>query len=211
MPDMLLPPMGPGAEVSVLAALERRRTIRDIASEPLSAPLLSALLWAAFGVNREAGPFGQAGRTAASASNSQEIDVYVALPEGAFLYEPIAHRLKAVSDQDLRRAALTPGQAQAAALAPVQMIYVVDLDRLDHTQGFEEPGLHDPEVQKAYSYVDTGLIAGNVHLFAAAEGLAAWFHNCDRPLLAKALGLSSRQRVLFAQSVGHPAETGAKA
>ena len=59
-------------------------------------------------------------------------------------------------------------------------IFVVDVHRLSHTQGFQEPGLHDPEVQKSYYYVDTGLIAGNVYLFAASQGLAAWFHNCDR-------------------------------
>ncbi len=55
--------------------------------------------------------------------------------------------------------------------------------------GFDEPGLHDPEVQKSYYYVDAGLIAGNVYLFAASRGLAAWFHNCDRPALSTRLGL----------------------
>ena len=56
------------------------------------------------------------------------------------------------------------------------LIYVADVGKLEHTAGFEEPGLHDPEVQKSYYYVDTGLIAGNVYLFAASRGLAAWFH-----------------------------------
>jgi hypothetical protein len=58
----------------------------------------------------------------------------------------------------------------------------------------------------SYYYVDTGLIAGNVYLFAAAQGLAAWFHNCHRTDLARRLGLREEQRVLFAQSVGYPAE-----
>ncbi|OBI23920.1 hypothetical protein A5713_08445 [Mycobacterium sp. E2497] len=75
--------------------------------------------------------------------------------------------------------------------------------RLTHTAGFDEPGLHDPEVQKSYYYVDVGLIAGNVYLFAAAHGLAAWFHNCDRAGLTEHLGLKVHQRVLFAQSVGY--------
>src|SRR5271165_2105226 len=66
--------------------------------------------------------------------------------------------------------ALTPGQRGVEAKAPVQLIYVVDVHRLTHTAGFQEPGLQDPEVQKSYYYVDTGLIAGNVYLFAAAEG-----------------------------------------
>ena len=88
-----------------------------------------------------------------------------------------------------------PASRDVTATAPVQLIYVVDLHRLTHTVGFEEPGLHDPEVQKSYYYVDTGLIAQNVYLFAAAHGLAAWFHNCDRTALAQRLGLKARHRV----------------
>jgi hypothetical protein len=78
---------------SVLAALQERRTNRNISAEKLPLQMLSNLLWAAFGVNRENGPFGQIGRTAASASNSQEIDLYVAMPEGIYLYEAVPHRL----------------------------------------------------------------------------------------------------------------------
>jgi hypothetical protein len=166
--------------------------------------LLSNLLWAACGVNRRAGPFGVAGRTAASASNSQEIDLYVATKEGVFLYDALGNQLMPVVAGDLRVAALTPGQRGIEARAPVQLIYVVDIHRLTHTNGFEEPGLHDPEVQKSYYFVDTGLIAGNVYLFAAAHGLAAWFHNCDRAGLGRELGLRAEQRVLFAQSIGYP-------
>ncbi len=69
----------------VFAALARRKTTREISATPLPLPVLSNLLWAAFGVNRKLGPFGLHGRTAASASNSQEIDLYVALEEGVFI------------------------------------------------------------------------------------------------------------------------------
>jgi Nitroreductase family len=100
--------------------------------------------------------------------------------------------------------AITPGQKNVTMKAPVQLLYVVDIDRLVHTSGFQEPGLHEPEVQKSYYYVDTGLIAGNVYLFAASQGLAAWFHNCDGERLTKKLKLRAEQRVLFAQSVGYP-------
>jgi hypothetical protein len=82
---------------------------------------------------------------------------------------------------------------------PVQLIYVVDLYRLTHSSGFEEPGLHDPEVQKSYYFVDTGLIAGNVFLFAATQGLAAWFHKGNKPVLHSKLKLSHDQKVLFGQ------------
>jgi hypothetical protein len=187
----------------VLAALARRKTTRQISAAPLPLQVLSNLLWAACGVNRDPGPFGAPGRTAASASNSQEIDIYVALEQGTFRYDAPGSCLTPVRAGDLRACALTPGQQGVEASAPVQLIYVADVHRLTHTMGFEEPGLHDPEVQKSYYYVDTGLIAGNVHLYAAAQGLAAWFHNCDRDALAQLLGLGAEQRVLFAQSVGY--------
>jgi nitroreductase len=69
----------------------------------------------------------------------------------------------------------------------------------------QEPGLKDPEIQKSYYNIATGLIAGNVYLFAASQGLAAWFHNCDKPALTIDLKLRPDQRVLYAQTVGYPA------
>jgi len=192
--------------LTVFAALALRRTTREFREVSLPLQELANLLWAACGVNRPVGPFGAPGRTAASASNSQEIEIYVAATHGAYLYDAPAHRLVPVTAQDLRISALTPGQRVVQLPAPIQLVYVVDLHRLTHMAGFDEPGLHDPEVQKSYYYVDTGLIAGNVHLYAAARGLAAWFHNCDRSGLARQLRLRAEQRVLFAQSVGYPAE-----
>jgi hypothetical protein len=188
----------------VFSALKQRKTTRGISGRPLPFRLLSNLLFAACGVNRKTGPFGLPGRTAASASNSQEIDLYVAMKEGTYRYDATKHLLAPVARGDLRASALTPGQTGVRASAPVQLIYVVDLHRLTHTAGFEEPGLHDPEVQKSYYFVDTGLIAGNAYLFSAAEGLASWFHNCDKLGLARQLRLGPEQRVLFAQSIGYP-------
>jgi len=191
-------------DASVFAALGKRKTTREISATRLPMQLLSNLLWAACGVNRKTGPFGVPGRTAASASNSQEIDLYVAVEEGVYLYDAPNNLLAPIMEGDLRTGALTPGQRGVDAKAPVQLIYVVDVDRLAHTAGFQEPGLQDPEVQKSYYCVDTGLIAGNVYLFAAAQGLATWFHNCDKAGLARRLGLRAEQRALFAQSIGYP-------
>jgi hypothetical protein len=188
---------------SLPESLRRRRTIREISDEKLSMQLLSNLLWAACGVNRPKGPFGALGVTAASASNSQEIDVFVAMEEGTYLFDARHHELLPVAAGDLRGMAISPGQ-NVTMRAPVQLLYVVNIEKLTHTSGFQEPGLKDVEVQKSYYYVDTGLIAGNVYLFAASQGLAAWFHNCDRASLARKLGLRREQRVLFAQTVGHP-------
>jgi nitroreductase len=99
--------------------------------------------------------------------------------------------------------AIGRGQNGAGAEAPVRLLYVVDVAKFA-AAGFQEPGLQDPETQKAYFYVDTGLIAGNVYLFAASHGLASWFHNCDKPSLARKLKLRPDQKVLFGQTVGYP-------
>jgi len=187
---------------SLADALRRRQTTREIGGRALGRQLLSDLLFAACGVNRRRGPFGGVGVTAASASNSQEIDVYVLLREGAFLFDRRRHALVRVSGEDIRRLALGPRQPPVSPDAPVELVFVVDVDRLEHTTGFEEPGLHDPEVQKSYYFVDTGIIAANVYLFAASRNLACWFHNCDRPALASKLGLRKAEHALFAQTVG---------
>jgi nitroreductase len=92
----------------------------------------------------------------------------------------------------------------AAASAPVNLFYVVDLTRYDTGPSQPDRRIGDPEVQKSYYYTDTGLIAGNVYLFAASQGLAAWFHNCNRDAAAKQFNLRPEQRVLFAQTVGYP-------
>ena len=201
-----LPRPTQGRGTSVPKALRLRRTIREISDRKLSPQVLSNLLWSACGVNRTTGPFDTPGRTAASASNSQEIDLYVAMKEGVYFYDAFQHRLLPVVAGDLRTLAIGAGQADFVAKAPVQLIYVVDIHKLTHTSGFQEPGLQDPEVQKSYYYVDTGLIAGNVYLFAASQGLASWFHNCNKSGLAAKLELHAQQRVLFGQTVGYPAK-----
>jgi hypothetical protein len=188
---------------SVLAALQERRTTRSISPKELPLQVLSNLLWAAFGVNRERAAFGKPGRTAPSASNSQEIDLYIAMPEGVYLYDAVPHRLKPVVAGDFRARAGRRG----AATAPVNIFYVVDLTRYDLGPGQPDRSIGDPEVQKSYYYTDTGFIAQNVYLFAASQGLAAWFHNCDKENTAKEFKLGPQQRVLFAQSVGYPAES----
>ena len=202
-PIALIPPQMDGGK-SVLAALKERKTTRTIRDEKLSAQMLSNLLWAAWGVNRKSGPFGQVGRTAASASNSQEIDLYVVLPEGTYLYEAVSHRLDPVVAGDLRPKVSAHDRGGDMTKAPVILIYVVDIAKYAKSK-FQEPGMRDAEIQKSYYNVATGLIAGNVYLFAASQGLAAWFHNCNKPALAAELKLRPQQRVLYAQTVGLPA------
>ena len=193
-----------------MKALKQRKTVREISDKKIKLQTLSNLLWAACGVNRKKGPLGIAGRTAASASNSQEIDLYAAFEEGTYWYDVIEHRLLPVVAGDLRSLAIGQGQVSLGDKAPVRLIYVADIDKLVNTSGYQEPGLQNPEVQKSYYYVDAGMIAANVYLYAAAHGLAAWFHNCNKPALTEKLNLRADQRVLFGQTVGYPVKKQSK-
>ncbi|MBN2131623.1 MAG: nitroreductase family protein [Sedimentisphaerales bacterium] len=199
-PITLVAPQKDGGK-SVLAALQQRRTNRSVSDKPLPPQVLSNLLWAAFGVNRERASFGKSGRTAPSASNSQEIDLYVALPEGVYVYEAVPHRLKPVVAGDFR----ARSGRRAARTAPVNIFYVADRSRYDMGPGQPDRRIGDPEVQKSYYYVATGLIAQNIYLFCASQGLGAWFHNCDKENTAGEFKLRPEQKVLFAQTVGYPA------
>jgi SagB-type dehydrogenase family enzyme len=187
---------------TVFEALKMRRTSRAISDKKISLQILSDILWASQGINRVQGPFGEPGRTAGSASNSQEICVYVAMEEGTYLYEPGHHQLTPVAAGDSRALAIGPGQGSSGADAPVRFIYVVDIEKFKNA-GFQEPGLYDPEIQKSYYFVDTGIIAQNVYLASYSLGLASWFHNCNKTALAKKLKLEPHQRALFGQTIGY--------
>ena len=200
-PIPLPPPVFNGCG-TVFEALTKRRTSRSISDRSIPVQILADMLWAAQGVNRADGPFGGPGRTTGSASNSQEICIYVAMEGGIYLYEPDSYKLAPVVAGDSRALAIGPGQGKSGANAPIRLIYVVDLDRFKGA-GFQEPGLYDAEIQRSYYFVDTGLIAQNVYLAAASLGLASWFHNCNKPALVKKLGLKPHQRALFGQTIGY--------
>jgi hypothetical protein len=185
---------------SVLASLLERKTTRTISSKELPLQVISNLLWAGFGVNRDSGSFGKKGRTAPSASNSQEIDLYVALPEGVYLYEAVGHQLLPVAEGDFR----ARSGRRSAATAPLNIFYIADLSRYDLGPTQPDREIGDPEIQKSYYFTDTGFIAQNIYLYAASFGLAAWFHNCDKENTTKEFKLKPTQRVLFAQTVGYP-------
>jgi hypothetical protein len=185
---------------SLLASIQDRKTTRSISSKELPMQVISNLLWAGFGVNRDSGGFGKKGRTAPSASNSQEIDLYVALPGGVYIYEAVGHQLLPVAEGDFRARS---GRGKAAT-APLNIFYIADLSRYDLGPTQPDRKIGDPEIQKSYYYTDTGFIAQNIYLYAASLGLAAWFHNCDKENTIKEFKLKPTQRVLFAQTVGYP-------
>ena len=197
---ILLPKPEKEGGKSFLAAIKERKTTRTISSKELPMQVMSNLLWAAFGVNRESGSFGKKGRTAPSASNSQEIDLYVAMPGGVYIYDAIQHRLLPVSAGDFSARAIRRG----VATGPFNIFYIADLSRYDTGPTQPDRSIGDPEVQKSYYYTDTGFIAQNVYLYAASFGLAVWFHNCDKENTIKEFKLKPTQRVLFAQTVGYP-------
>lgn len=173
----------------LMEALQKRRSTRQFSDRALSDQTLSNLLWAAFGVNREDGR-----RTAPSALNWQEIDIYVIKADGGWLFDARAHALKRVVDKDLRALA---GTQAFVKTAPVNLIYVADYSRMGRKVAEAD------RIETAAA--DTGFIGQNVYLFAASEGLVTVVRGLiDRPALAKALGLRDDQRIVLGQSVGYP-------
>jgi len=176
---------------SLMQALKERRSERSFDAKKLPANVMSNMLWAACGINRPA-----AGkRTAPSAMNKQSIDVYVALPEGLYLYDAKSNILKPILSQDIR--ALT-GKQSFVAQAPVTLIFVADHKKMGNISN---------EEKNFYSATDTGFISENVYLFCASEGLATVVRGAmDKEALAKAMKLGDHQKIILVQSVGYPKE-----
>jgi SagB-type dehydrogenase family enzyme len=176
---------------SLMQALKERRSERSFATKKLPVDVLANMLWAACGINR---PEAEK-RTAPSAMNRQQIDVYVALPEGLYLYEAKGHILKPIVSQDVR--ALT-GKQSFVAQAPVTLVYVADFKRM---------GNISEEEKNFYAATDTGFVSENVYLFCASEGLGTVVRgSIDKEALAKAMKLTENQKIILAQSVGYPKE-----
>jgi len=189
--DLALPAPRMAGGMPLMNALKARQSLRAFQPRPLPPQLLSDLLWAAAGINRtDSGK-----RTAPSARNWQEIDVYVVLPEGAYRYEAKANILKAVVKGDLR--ALT-GLQPFVATAPINLVFVADPARMK--------GAAAKDLELYYG-ADAAYISQNVYLFCASEGLATVVRGMvDRPALAAALKLPDTLKIVFAQTVGYPAE-----
>ncbi len=186
--QIALPPPQKTGGMPLMEAISKRHSEREFALRELSLPMLSNLLWATYGVNRSDG-----GRTAPSALNAQEVDVYVALPSGAYLYEPVENSLQLVSASDLRR---VTGYQDFVDEAPLDLVFVADYSRMN---------LVPVSQRESYASVAAGAISQNLYLFAASNGLAtvirAWI---NREAIADALGLSHDQQVLLSQTVGYP-------
>lgn len=197
LPAIALPaPQTKGAK-SLLEALGDRKTNRNLGEQKLPPQILSNLLWAAFGINRIEG----GGRTAPSALGVKEMDLYVFLAEGVYLYKAAGHTLQPVLAGDHR--AKTGTQA-GVGRAPVSLLYVADLEKYGANLGMRV----NPATQIAWSNAHAGFIGQNVYLYAASEGLGAWFRALvDAPALTALLSLRASQKVMYSQSVGYPAKS----
>lgn len=171
----------------LMQALKERRTVRTFSDEKLPLQTLSNLLWAAFGINR---PDGR--RTAPSAKNWQEIDIFVATSEGLFRWDAGKNLLDPIVSKDVRAMTGTQAYVQSAA---VNLLYVADYSRVDS-------GGMDKDVLVG---ADTGFISQNVYLFCASEGLATVVRaGINRDALAREMQLKPEQKIILAQSVGYP-------
>jgi hypothetical protein len=173
----------------LMETIKLRATSRAFAPDPLPAQTLANLLWAGWGISRPA----DGKRTAPSARNWQEIDVYVLLPGGAYLYAPAKNLLEPVAGGDLRALG---GAQDFVKSAPVTLVLVADAARMKGS---------DAAHGEAYAYADAAFVSENLYLFCASEGLATGVRAMlDRSALAKALALRPEQTIVFGQSVGRP-------
>jgi nitroreductase len=184
-----LPPPRSGAGKPLIEALRLRRSIREYSNRALSAQILSDLLWAAFGINRPA----SGDRTAPYWRHVMVVDIYAAMADGVWLYEPKAHKLLPHLGSDIRA---QTGTQDFVAKAPLNLVYVAHGERMGDIAA---------EDRRLYASVDTGFIGQNVYLFCASEGLATVFRAAvDYGKLARTLELGAGQFVTFAQTVGYP-------
>ena len=186
----LLPPQTEGGKPLMLA-LKERKSMRTFSTKELPLQVLSDLLWAASGINRpESG-----GRTAPTAKNMQEIDIYVAKKEGLYLFDPKAFVLVPVLAEDIRT---FTGEQSFVKDAPLNLIYVTNHTKMENLTG---------EQKDFYSATDTGFISENVYLFCASSGLATVVRGWINKLtLTKVMKLRPSQNIILAQTVGYPKE-----
>lgn len=172
----------------VLQCMNERHSSRDFIDKDISMEQLSSLLWAAYGVNRpEDGK-----RTAPSAHNKQEVDVFVFTKAGAFKYDAFKNQLIQIRDTDVR---IDAGKQDFVGVAALNLVYVVDMKKSSSE--------NENEIITSAA-ICTGAIVQNVYLYCASEGLDCVVRGwVDAEKISKTLNLTESQRVIVAQSVGY--------
>jgi nitroreductase len=182
----LPPPQFPN-NMPLTEALQERHSSRDFRPDELQVSFISDILWAGFGVNRPDGK-----RTAPSAYNVRDIDIYIITGNGLYRYEANGHSLSALLPDDLR---LYTGTQGFAATAPIDLVYVSDYSKMDTTD----------EERMQWSWAHSGFIAQNVYLACASLGLATVVRSTiDRQTLGRKLKLNQNQHITLAQTMGFP-------
>lgn len=155
----------------LMAVLNDRRSDRDFKPEALSEQQMADILWAAVGVNR---PGDDPHRTAPTAKNRQDVEVYALTAKGAFLYDALKHELKPVAAGD-----------QTAILgAPLGLAFVTPVD-------------------SKWAGANVGFSSQNVYLYAASEGLNTVVKGTfDEKALKELLKLPEGKMVVLVQPVG---------
>lgn len=184
---LVLPTPNKKGGMPLLETLNLRHSSRQFSDKALSMDQLSSLLWAANGINRpESGK-----RTAPTARNYQDMDVFVFMAQGVYKYDAIRHVLVLLQKEDHRKATGMQDFVQNAAL---NLVLVSDLSKMKDTPD---------EARVLYAGVHAGCIVQNVYLWCASEGLNTVTRaSFDATSLAKLLNLSGSQKVVMAQTVG---------
>jgi len=173
----------------LMAALKARHSTREYSNRALPQGILADLLWAAFGINRPSGD-----RTAPYWRHVMVIDVYLAMADGVWLYDPQTHSLQRYLPEDLRA---HTGLQDFVATVPLNLVYVAHGERMKDISA---------EERRLYASVDAAFIGQNVYLFCASAGLGSVFRGAvDTHRLGELMKLPDGQFVTFAQSVGYPA------
>ena len=184
-----LPPPYLANDKPFMQTLQQRRSSRDFSTEKLSRQDLANVLWCAYGVNRPDTKH----RTAPSAMNSQDIEVYAFLDDGIYLYDPWKHELHMVVAGDHRGAT---GSQEFVARAPLNLVYVSDFSRMKFGR--------DDSSKMWMASVGAGHCSQNVYLYGSAAGLNVVVRaSFEQTAIAKLLSLGPVQHVLLAETVGH--------
>ena len=179
----------------LMKALQMRRTRRKWNGAPLSDQHLSNLLWAACGVTQNATKRSKSKRTAPSASNSQAVKIYVAKPDGLYLYDETNHQLIQYGTKDIRNHI---GTQKMMHSAPVGLIYVSDFSKLKSYLAKNE------QRKWIVSASDTGFISQNVYLYCAAANLnTAVLGLVNREKLHAVMELKEQEHVIYTQVLGN--------